>query len=208
MEIKICTKCGKELPATIEYFHRKESGKFNLNSWCVECCREYNKQRYEERKDYVLKKRKKFRDSEKGKIYQEEYYGSKNYKTTRKKYQQSKKGIKTTRKTRKKWRKKNKLSCNMSSSMSRALKGNKAGKHWETLVPYTLEDLKQHLENLFQLKMSWNNYGKWHVDHKIPRSNFKFTSHEDKEFQKCWALENLQPLWAEENQRKSNKLVW
>lgn len=243
MEIKICTKCGKELPATTEYFYNRKDGRFNLHAWCIKCCKEYYKQQYEKKKDYVLKKRKKYLQSEKGKAHQKKYWGSESSKASKRKYKQSEKGKNTNReylqsengkearkrysesekyktyqkeysgsesgrKARKKFYKKNKLSCNMSTMIGQSLKGNKAGRHWETLVPYTLEDLKQHLENLFQLKMSWNNYGEWHVDHKIPKSIFKFTSHEDKEFQKCWALKNLQPLWAEENQRKYNKLVW
>ena len=28
----------------------------------------------------------------------------------------------------------------------------------------------------------------------------------DEEFIKCWSLENLQPLWGEENIRKSNSI--
>jgi len=28
----------------------------------------------------------------------------------------------------------------------------------------------------------------------------------DKEFMRCWCLDNLQPMWGEENIRKSNKL--
>ena len=54
--------------------------------------------------------------------------------------------------------------------------------------------------------MSWNNYGKWHVDHIIPISSFKFESIHDVEFKKCWSLDNLQPLWGSENIIKSNKL--
>ena len=226
---KICTICGKELSATIEYFYEKKGGKFGLQSWCIECYKKYRKQRYEEKKDYVLKQQKEYRQSEEGKILRKKYCESENGKRAKQKYRQSEKGKKARKKyrqsekgkmQRKKYREsevgrkaqrrfynKNKLACNMSGMMCQSLKENKAGRHWETLVPYKLEDLKQHLENLFRPKMSWNNYGEWHVDHKIPRSKFKFTNSEDKEFQKCWALENLQPLWAEENLRKYNKLI-
>jgi hypothetical protein len=54
--------------------------------------------------------------------------------------------------------------------------------------------------------MTWDNYGEWHVDHIKPISSFKITEIGDKEFMSCWSLENLQPLWGEENIRKSNKL--
>jgi len=63
-------------------------------------------------------------------------------------------------------------------------------------LPYTLTDLKEHITNLFTDSMSWENYGEWHLDHKIPQSNFKFTSFEDNDFKECWSLTNLQPLWA------------
>lgn len=96
----------------------------------------------------------------------------------------------------------------VSRLMNYHLKGNKNNKHWEELVGYTIEELKLHLENQFKDNMAWSNYGDWHVDHIKPVSSFNFTDPEDKEFQECWALENLQPLWAEENLAKSDSSNW
>ena len=79
-------------------------------------------------------------------------------------------------------------------------------RHWETLVSYTLKELKQNLENQFKEGMNWQNMGKWHIDHRRPISNFNFTSYEDEDFKKCWGLDNLQPLWAKENLSKNNKI--
>jgi len=75
------------------------------------------------------------------------------------------------------------------------------------LLPYTLEQLIQHLEGGFQENMTWENYGKWHVDHIKPMSLFKFKNSEDKEFQECWSLKNLQPLWGEDNLSKGTKYL-
>jgi hypothetical protein len=86
-----------------------------------------------------------------------------------------------------------------------ALKEKKNGYKWEDLVGYTCEDLMSHLESQFKEGMSWDNKGQWHIDHIIPRSHFHFNSSEDSEFKKCWAISNLQPLWADENLTKSNK---
>jgi hypothetical protein len=86
-----------------------------------------------------------------------------------------------------------------------ALHNNKGGHTWEDIVGYTLTDLQQHLESLFQPGMSWDNYGEWHVDHIHPKSSFTFTSRDDPEFRKCWALDNLQPLWAADNLAKGAK---
>jgi len=98
-----------------------------------------------------------------------------------------------------------KLSKQISTYINRALQGKKHGRHWEILVGYTLEELKIHLETQFINGMTWENHGKWHIDHILPRSSFHITSAECEDFKKCWALDNLQPLWAEDNLRKSNK---
>ena len=82
---------------------------------------------------------------------------------------------------------------------------SKKGKGTFTFLPYTVDALIQHLENLFKVGMTWENYGHWHIDHIRPDCSFNYKSVEDEEFQKCWALSNLQPLWAEENLRKGGK---
>ncbi|GAG78004.1 unnamed protein product, partial [marine sediment metagenome] len=48
--------------------------------------------------------------------------------------------------------------------------------------------------------------GEIHIDHKIPVSVFNFSKAEHMDFKKCWALKNLQPLWAIDNQTKNAKL--
>ena len=101
---------------------------------------------------------------------------------------------------------KGKLSCAMSTSTWRSLNDNKAGKHWETLVGYTVDDLKKHLQRKFPSGMSWDNYGKWQIDHRIPISVFNFENPKDLDFRRCWDLKNLQPMWKIDNIKKSNKL--
>lgn len=83
---------------------------------------------------------------------------------------------------------------------------DKDGKGWQSILGYTAKDLKEHLEKKFKPGMSWDNYGAyWHIDHIRPQSWFKYNSINDIEFIECWALNNLQPLEAIENIRKSNK---
>ena len=74
-------------------------------------------------------------------------------------------------------------------------------------LPYTIEELKCHLEGLFLLGMTWGNYGKWHIDHIKPDSSFEYKSTLDPGFQESWALDNLQPLWAVDNLKKGNKII-
>ena len=71
-------------------------------------------------------------------------------------------------------------------------------------LDFTMDELRTHLENQFDDWMNWNNHGLWHIDHIKPVASFNFTSMEDEDFKKCWALENLQPLKDTENMRKNH----
>lgn len=104
------------------------------------------------------------------------------------------------------------LSRNISSGIYAALRDKKNGRHWESLMGYTLDEFKEHMESLFLPGMTWGNYGKgdgkWHIDHIIPVSLFNITSNKCKGLRACWALENLRPMWGVENIRKGNKLFY
>ena len=102
------------------------------------------------------------------------------------------------------------LNYNIKCAISTSLKGNKNGRSWEKLVGYTCQELNEHLEKQFKDGMCWENYGRngWVIDHRIPKSLFNITSVKSKGFKKCWSLENLQPLWKEENREKSNKIFY
>jgi len=101
-----------------------------------------------------------------------------------------------------------KISNNISTAIRDSLHGMKAGRRWETLVGYTVEDVKTHLEDLFCDGMGWEDFlkGKIHIDHIHPIASFNFTNTEDLDFKLCWSLSNLQPLWATDNLRKGCKL--
>jgi hypothetical protein len=66
------------------------------------------------------------------------------------------------------------------------------------------EQLKAYIERLWQEGMSWENYGHkgWHVDHIRPVSDFK-----QEELISINHYTNLQPLWAKDNLKKSNKII-
>ena len=98
------------------------------------------------------------------------------------------------------------LNHNVSTIMYQCLKGKKEWQSWKDLVGYEIEDLIRHIEKQFDENMTWENYGSyWEVDHKIPKSWFKYNVPKDQEFKKCWALENLQPLEKKANRKKYNK---
>jgi len=105
-----------------------------------------------------------------------------------------------------------KLRCCVSSGINFYLNKNK--KSYLKYLPYSIEDLRSHLESIFEPWMNWKNHGKynpkswndedpatwtWQIDHIIPQSSFKYNSMEDVSFQECWALSNLRPYSAKDN---------
>lgn len=87
--------------------------------------------------------------------------------------------------------------------------GLKAGQKFFATVPYTVDELRAHLESQFQPGMTWDNMGDngWEIDHIIPDAAFNYSSTTDLDYRRCWALSNLQPLWWRENRIKSDNLV-
>ena len=101
-----------------------------------------------------------------------------------------------------------KLISNFRTAIYQVLKESNVekNKHYFDILQYTPEQLISHLENKFTDKMSWDNYGDWHVDHKLPITHYNIQEMGDSEFMKCWSLDNLQPMWGVDNIKKSNKL--
>ena len=78
-------------------------------------------------------------------------------------------------------------------------------KQTKELIGCSVEDLKIHIENQFVLGMNWENYTYdiWHIDHIKPLSLAK--NMDDIIRLKLMHYTNLQPLWAKDNIKKSDK---
>lgn len=78
----------------------------------------------------------------------------------------------------------------------------------EAELGFTIKEFCSHFESLFTDDMNWKEFknGNIHIDHERPQDSFDLTK--QSEWEKCWSLENLQPLWAKENLKKGNKLNW
>lgn len=87
-------------------------------------------------------------------------------------------------------------------------------------VNWSVEELKKHLESQMESGMNWDNYGRkknqrcWEIDHIIPINSrnedgsYYWKNLEDpnsEDFKRCFSLDNLQPMWAEENNKKNNR---
>jgi len=103
------------------------------------------------------------------------------------------------------------ISCSIRWSL-KSRNGVKGGKTFEAL-PYTVEELKSHIESLWEPWMNWDNYGgclnckkrTWHIDHIICHNKFKYKTLNEPDFISCWALDNLRPLEKHENARRKRK---
>lgn len=116
-----------------------------------------------------------------------------------------------------------KLRTNVSKTINKYLKKQNSSKYNVSILkylPYSIQELKEHLESKFEPWMNWNNWGiynpkiwddnnqntwVWQIDHIIPQSALIYSSMEEDNFKKCWDLSNIRPLSAKENILKSNK---
>jgi hypothetical protein len=97
-----------------------------------------------------------------------------------------------------------KLSCNLRSRISH---GFRYLRHYKTsstieLLGTDWLTVKTYIEKKFSEGMSWDNYGKWHIDHIIPLSSAKTKE----KMEELCHYTNLQPLWARDNIIKHDKL--
>ena len=146
---------------------------------CVECVKQFNYACAEEKKQY-------------NKQYNKDHA------------EEVKQWHKQYNKDRRKTNIQYKLAYNLRTRLWYALKGNlKSGSAVHDLG-CSIKELKAYLESKFKLEMTWDNYGKWHIDHMKPLVTFDLTDRE--QFLKANHYTNLQPLWAEENQIKSAKI--
>lgn len=67
-----------------------------------------------------------------------------------------------------------------------------------------MDFLKRHIEAQFSPGMTWENYGRWHIDHIVPLA----TAKSKEAAEKLCHYTNLAPLWAEDNFAKGAKLKW
>lgn len=218
----VCKNCG----ITKKHYAKGLCHRCYLNKWRTknpQKIKEYEKKQYEKHKEEKREKSKEFYSKhpeyqkkwqrnniiKRRKSWRDYYYKNQEAicKKNREYFQKNKEKCYQYRKNKYQNDIHFKLRICMSTAISKSIKGKKNGKNWESLVDYKLKDLMKYLENKFSKGMTWENYGKWEIDHIIPMSAFDLKGHNDPDFKRCWALNNLQPLWRKENQRKSGKLL-
>jgi hypothetical protein len=71
------------------------------------------------------------------------------------------------------------------------------------LIGINYKDAFLFIEKKFKNGMTWDNYGKWHIDHIIPLASAKNIE----DITRLCHYTNLQPLWADENIEKNDKIL-
>jgi hypothetical protein len=155
-------------------------------------------------KEYV----KKYQQTEKFQKRVKECRQTEKHKLNKKKYSQSEKGKRSLRTYFKNRRKTDilfKLGQDARTRLRIFLKQKKFKKTSSTfkLIGCTPKELAAHLEKKFKPGMTWDNhsfYG-WHIDHVIPLDSAK----NEEDVKRLCHYTNLQPMWASDNLKKSNK---
>ena len=199
---KVCTRCKVE--KSCSEFSRDRAKKDGLYCQCKECNKKYNQANADWRREYMKKWHEE--NAEKVKKYRQE--NAENLSEKKKKYQQENADkIKGYRKKYDKNRRNSdplfRMIYNLRrrlSSYCRAIKVKKSTRTKE-MLGIDLAGFKSHIESKFQEGMTWENYGQWHVDHIKPIS----LARNEQDIVELNHYTNLQPLWASENIKKSNK---
>lgn len=214
-----CIRCNLE--KSKNQFSKKEIKK-NIDCLCLKCIR---KQYEEINKDIISKRHKEYYEANKEAInLRHNEYNDKN-KEAKKEYDKIYREINKEKRKKQqneyqKNRRKNdpvyKLRCYISRDINSILKNAGSNKNESCLkyLEYTAAQLKLHLESQFEWWMTWENWGRyipskwndndpstwnWQLDHIIPKSDLPHKTMEEENFKICWALFNLRPLSAKQN---------
>lgn len=198
--MKKCNRCQETKP--FNEFHKNKVFQDGYAHYCKLCRSEYNK-KDSRRKEYD----KEYRSNNKDQLKQckKNYYeNNKEDISLRMKqwYQDTKEKRNTYYRERRQKNINVRIKDNCSRRINGAIKNSKSNKTLD-LVGCSVDFLKLHLESQFKEDMAWSNYGKWHIDHIKPCASFDLTDIEQQKI--CFHYTNLQPLWAIDNIKKSNK---
>lgn len=219
METKVCSICKND--KDVCEFGKSKSSKDGLLYCCKKCNSERGKKYVKENPKKVLEQQKKWRDKNPEWVYnRHKKWREENNELSneirrnwlnknpekRKEYREN---YKLRKHERRKERRDNDPVFNLTNRMRcrlwkylKTLNITKTNKTFQ-IVGCSPQFLKEHLESQFVNGMNWDNRNEWHIDHIIPLSSAKT----EEELYSLCHYTNLQPLWAEENIKKSNKII-
>lgn len=224
---KVCSKCGKNLPATREYFYSDSGTATGLEHRCKICRNAAISDRYAKDPEKFKEVRRKWQadnpdksretcrnSSAKRRAEDPDKMRAINRKSSAKRRAEDPDKVRdSARKQAARYRAEDPcyvLKGRLSRRLNHVLKavGGKNGRRSMDILGYTPEELRAHIESKFVDGMTWANLrrGEIHIDHVIPVVSFGISSADDPRIKECWGLENLQPLWAAENLEKNGRM--
>ena len=193
-------------------FHSHPKTKDGKQSFCKTCRNEIRQEKYKENpeKDWLYRQTEAYRISQ-------EKYRSKLRLETKKRKMEYLNSAEYAQKIKEREEKKRlyhskyvikrcqtdinyKLRARLRQRLSLALKSKAKVGSAVNDIGCPITEFKSYLESKFKEGMSWENYGKWEIDHIKPLSSFDLTKRD--EFVQAAHFSNLQPLWKKENQEK------
>lgn len=237
METLKCVRCDLDKDLNKNNFYWRNDFQ-RWNKICKICISISSKKRYIQKSEEIKQKVAVYREANRDSINNKALIYNSKLETKNRSIKWRQENRKHLRKKEKEWKLKNpekhkeivykaskkqrqkptsKIRVHVSRQVSHALHrvGNsKQGNSVLKFLPYTIQELKEHLEKQFESWMTWENYGvyrgsrwidsdqstwTWQIDHIIPQSNLCYLNMVDDNFKKCWSLSNLRPLSAKQN---------
>ena len=210
-----CSMCHIEKATTMFSPKRLKSG---IMGWQSECklCRSIREKERRTRPE-VIKRTKILKRSAKYKKASNDYKKTERCKKNRQRRDSSRQAKDRINASRAKWRNKPGIASMLSlnESLRRMMRLPNYKSHLLEYMNLTSDEFIDHINMKIKDNpgMSWENYGYrntgfkggWDIDHIIPKSLYDHTNPVD--IARCWNIENLAPLWHEDNLKKTNKIV-
>lgn len=207
--MKTCSKCKNS--HSKDKFTKQKASKDGLGAWCQDCRSLYNKKYNKENKERIQSVKKIWRENNKEIRSQQNKEWMEQNKEYRKQYKlryrrENRNSINEYK--RKKY--KEDMTCpyfvlkeRLRSRYRKAIQNKCSKKKCMEILGCDFDYFTKYIELKFQEGMSWDNIGKWHIDHIKPIS--KFDLNNPNEVTECFHYTNLQPLWEKDNLSKGNK---
>ena len=197
MAKKYCWYCDKNLDTSL--YHKSKSRADGLQGMCRECHKLY-------RSKWLEKNKIEYKETCR-------LWRSKNKKHQYKKQKQwQKKNLEYFRKRNREYKAQKRqddpifrITSNLRTRVRKAIKGINKSQTTIGLLGCSIEQFKNYIEKQFKKGMTWNNYGKWELDHIKPWCSFDLTYPEQQK--QCFNYSNTQPLWRKEHRLKTQQDV-
>jgi len=194
---KCCGRCKAEKNFT--HFYKNKRKPDGYQGYCKSCTKVSNAKSFQTHKKERMAYSLRYQKTEKGKKYRREWAKRKYHANEEHRKKVCRDSVTYCRK-----RLDNdvffRIKHNIRNRMRKFIKGQAKSATTERLIGCTWDTLHEQFKKQFEEGMTFDNYGKWHIDHRVPCAAF---SHEQESI--CWWHRNLQPMWGIGNQEKGAK---